>query len=192
MSKTHCDISMSVDGFITGPNAGVGNPLGDDDGRLHAWMFESKTDADAEVLAEAYERTGAIIMGRRMFDVGVEPWGDPPPFERPVIVLTHERQAPMEMQGGTTYYFNDGLETALAQAKEAAGARDVGIWGGADVMRQYLQAKLLDEIQIHLVPVLLGDGTTPLFAGLPTGLIELERARTIATPAATHLRFVVR
>lgn len=191
MSKTHCDISMSLDGFITGPNAGVGNPLGDDDGRLHSWMFESKTDADTEVLAEAYERTGAIILGGRMFDAGVEPWGDPPPFERPVIVLTHEPRAPMEMQGGTTYYFNDGLEAALAQAKEAAGGRDVGIWGGGDVMRQYLQAKLLEEIQIHLVPVLLGDGT-PLFSGLSAGRFELERARTIATPAATHLRFLVR
>jgi dihydrofolate reductase len=191
MNKTHCDISMSLDGFITGPNAGVGNPLGDDEGRLHAWMFEGKTDADAEVLAEAYQRTGAIIVGRRMFDVGVEPWGDPPPFERPVIVLTHEQRAPMEMQGGTTYYFSDGVEAALAQAKELAGDRDIGIWGGGEVVRQLLQAKLVDEIQIHLVPVLLGNGTS-LLAGLPAGVAELERARTIATPAATHLRFLVR
>jgi dihydrofolate reductase len=191
MSKTHCDISMSLDGFITGPNAGVGNPLGDDHGRLHSWMFERNTHADSDVLSEAYERTGAIVLGRRMFDVGFEPWGDPPPFERPVIVVTHEHRPPIDMQGGTTYLFNSGPPAAHAQARDLASSRDVGIWGGGEVVRQFLQAGLVDEIQIHLIPVLLGDGT-PLFAGLPPGAIDLQRTRTIETPAATHLRFVVK
>jgi len=191
MSKVHCDISMSVDGFITGPDEGVESPLGDDAGRLHDWMFAEKTAADTEVLDELYARTGAILMGRRMFDVGVEPWGDPAPFERPVFVLTHEARDPMAMQGGTTYSFvTDGIEAGLQQAKAAADEKDVGIWGGANIVRQYLKAGLLDEIQIHLIPVLLGEGVR-LFEGLGRERIELERTRTIETPSATHLRFTV-
>ena len=182
---------MSLDGFITGPNEGVGNPLGDDEGRLHDWMFARATDEDAEVLDEAYARTGAILMGRRMFDVGLEPWGDPPPFHRPVFVLTHETQDPMLMQGGTTYHFvADGIEAALERARAAAGKKDVGIWGGANVMRQYLKAGLLDELQVHLVPILLGEGVR-LFEDLGRERIELKRIRTIETAAATHLRFEV-
>jgi len=191
MTKVHFDISMSVDGFITGPDEGVEKPLGDDDGRLHDWMFARKTNADAEVLDEVYARTGAILMGKRMFDVGVEPWGDPPPFERPVFVLTHEPREPMPMQGGTTYTFvTGGIEAGLEQGKAAAGERDVGIWGGANIIRQYLRAGLVDELQIHLVPVLLGEGVR-LFEDGGRARIELERTRTIETPAATHLRFEV-
>src|SRR4029450_11190653 len=159
MTQVHFHISMSLDGFVTGPNEGVGNPLGDDDGRLHDWMFDAKTEANAEVLEEVYARTGAILMGKRMFDVGVEPWGDPPPFERPVFVLTHEARDPMPMQRGTTYNFvTEGIEAGLQQAKAASDEKDVGIWGGAHIVRQYLKAGLLDEIQIHLIPVLLGEG----------------------------------
>jgi len=191
MGKTHCDISMSLDGFITGPDARAGNPLGDDDGRLHDWMFAMATDEDAKVLDETYARTGAILMGRRMFDVGVEPWGDPPPFQRPVFVLTHEERDPMPMQGGTTYHFvTDGVDAAHELATAAAGERDVGIWGGAGVMRQYLRAGLLDELQIHLVPILLGEGVR-LFEELRRERIELKCIRTIETTAATHLRFQV-
>jgi dihydrofolate reductase len=116
-------------------------------------MFDEKTEADAEVLDEVYARTGAILMGKRMFDVGVEPWGDPPPFERPVFVITHEARDPMPMQGGTTYNFvTGGIEVGLEQAQAAAGERDVGIWGGANIMREYLKAGLLDQMQIHLIP----------------------------------------
>jgi dihydrofolate reductase len=191
MGMVHLDISMSLDGFVTGPDEGVEHPLGEDRGRLHDWMFARRTDADAEVLDEVYARTGAILMGRRMFDVGVEPWGDPPPFQRPVFVLTHEQRDPMPRQGGTTYNFvTDGIAAGLQQAADAAGQKDVGIWGGADIARQYLEARLLDEVQIHLVPVLLGEGVR-LFDGLGREQIELERTRTIETPAATHLRFTV-
>src|SRR5262249_60419710 len=103
MTTTRSEISMSLDGFITGPNDGVGNPLGDDDGRLHEWMFGQATDADAHVLGEAYARTGAIVMGKRMFDVGVEPWGDPPPLRGlPVFVLTHAARDPTRPPGRTT------------------------------------------------------------------------------------------
>jgi dihydrofolate reductase len=192
MNKVTCDISMSLDGFITDPNAGVGTPLeGNDPGRLHDWMFDAKTDADGDVVAERYASTGAILIGRRMFDVGFEPWGDPPPFARPVFVLTHERRDPLPMQGGTTYSFvSDGIEAGLEQARAAAGGKDVGIWGGANVIRQYLRAGLLDEMGIHLIPILLGDGIR-LFQDLGTEEIEFRRTRCIQTPNATHLGFEV-
>jgi dihydrofolate reductase len=191
MSRVTLDMSMSLDGFATGPNEGVGNPLGDDDGRLHAWVDAAKTEADAEVLDEIYATTGAIVIGKRMFDVGVEPWGDPPPFGMPVFVLTHEAREPQPMQGGTTYEFvSDGLEDALARAREAAGERNVGIWGGPNIAQQYLEAGLVDELQIHLSHLLLGQGVR-LFGNLD-GPIELEQTRTIAAPSATHMRFSVR
>ena len=118
MTRVHCDMSMSLDGFITGPDEGVQKPLGDDAGRLHDWTFDSRTEADAEVLDELYARTGAILMGRRMFDVGVEPWGDPPPFHMPVFVLTHEARDPIPRQGGTTYTFvTDVIEAGLERAR---------------------------------------------------------------------------
>jgi dihydrofolate reductase len=190
MTTVYFNLSMSLDGFVTGPGEDVEEPLGHGGERLHDWMFAGKTDADAEVVGEVYARTGAIIIGKRMFDVGVEPWGDPPPFGMPVFVLTHAPREPMPMKGGTTYNFvNDGLDAALRHATAAAGEKDVGIWGGAAVARQYLEAGLLDEFEIHLVPILLGGGVR-LFEGAEP--IELERTRTIETPTATHLRFRVK
>jgi len=192
MTTVHFDISMSLDGFITGPGEGAGKPLGEDAGRLHEWMFAAKTAADAEVVEELYARTGAILMGRRMFDVGVEPWDDPPPFHGlPVFVLTHKARQPLPRQGGTTYTFvTDGIGAGLAQAKAVAGEKDVGIWGGAKIIQQYLNAGLLDEMQIHLIPVLLGNGVR-LFEDLGPERIELKATRAIETPAARHLRFTV-
>lgn len=114
MGKATLHTSMSLDGFITEPNEGAGNPLGDDPGRLHDWMFDAKTEADAAVLDEIRASTGAVLIGRRMFDAGFEPWGDPPPFRMPVFVVTHEERQPLPMQGGTTYTFvSDGIEAAL-------------------------------------------------------------------------------
>jgi dihydrofolate reductase len=126
-----------------------------------------------------------------MFDVGVEPWGDPPPFGMPVFVVTHERRDPMPMQGGTTYRFvTEGIQAALEQARAAAGGKDVGLWGGGRVISGALKAGLLDEIQLHLVPLLLGDGRR-LFVDVDDRRIELERTRTIETVSATHLTFRV-
>ncbi len=191
MGKVTADISMSLDGFVTEPNPGAGNPLGDDPGRLHDWMFSKKTATDAEIVDEIYATTGAVLIGKRMFDVGVEPWGDPPPFGMPVFVVTHESRESLPRQGGTTYHFvTDGLEAALADARAAAGDKNIGIWGGANIVTQYLQAGLLDEIQIHLIPVLFGGGRL-LFEGLPSG-IELEIVRVLDTPEATHIRYRVR
>jgi dihydrofolate reductase len=192
MSKLTADISMSLDGFITDPKASVGTPLeGNDPGRIHDWQFDAKTDADAEVVAELYASTGAILIGRRMFDAGFEPWGDPPPFGRPVFVLTHDTRDPLPMQGGTTYYFvTNGIEAGLEQARAAAGGKNVSIWGGANIIRQYLVAGLLDELDVHLAPVLLGDGIR-LFEDLGREQIELRSTRCIQTPGATHLRFEI-
>jgi dihydrofolate reductase len=186
MGKVIFDITMSLDGFITDPNEDVEDP-----GRLHDWMFDRRTDPDRAIVDHTYERTGAVVIGKRMFDLGFEPWGDPPPFRMPVFVLTHEEREPLPMQGGTTYTFvTGGIETALDAARAAAGERDVGIWGGANVIQQYLSAGLVDEGQVHLVPVLLGEGIR-LFENLGSDRIELERTETIETPAATHLRFDV-
>jgi dihydrofolate reductase len=191
MGKVTLHISMSLDGFITEPNPGVGNPLGDDPGRLHDWMFDAKTETDAAVLDEIFASTGAILIGKRMFDVGFEPWGDPPPFGMPVFVVTHEERAPLPMQGGTTYTFvTDGIEAALELARAAAGDKNVGIWGGANITREYLRAELLDEMQIHLIPLLLGGGVR-LFEDLGPEQIELRRTSSIDTPSATHFRFEV-
>ncbi len=191
MSKVYAEQSMSLDGFTTGPNVRVGNGMGDDGDRLHDWRFDAKTETDAKVFDEFRASTGAVIIGKRMFDVGFEPWGDPPPFRMPVFIVTHEKREPLPMQGGTTYTFvTDGIEAALELARAAAGDNNVGIWGGANIIRQYLKAGLLDEMQIHLIPILFGDGIQ-LFEGLDPEGIELRKVSSIDTPGATHFRFEV-
>jgi dihydrofolate reductase len=192
MGKVYCDISMSLDGFITGPNVRIGNGLGDNGERLHDWMFDAKTDVDARIVDELYATTGAVVLGKGMFDVGFEPWGDPPPFRMPVFVVTHESRDPLPMQGGTTYTFVTGrIEAALDQARSAAGDKHVGVWGGAKIIQQYLNAGLLDEMQLHLVPIFLGGGIR-LFEGLTPAGIELKKLSVVDTPGATHLRYQVR
>ena len=182
---------MSLDGFVAEPDPGGDNPLGDDPGRLHDWMFSEKTATDAEIVDEIYAKTGAVLIGRRLFDVGVEPWGDPPPFGMPVFVVTHESREPLPRQGGTTYRFvTGGLDAALADARAASDEKDVGIWGGANIVTEYLQAGLLDELQLHVIPILLGNGVR-LFQDLNAAGIELRKTRSIDTPRATHLRFSV-
>jgi dihydrofolate reductase len=192
MGKVYCQISMSLDGFITGPNVRVGNGMGDDGDRLHDWMFDLKTDADAKIRDEMYATTGAVVLGKGMFDVGFEPRGDPPPFRMPVFVVTHEARAPLPMQGGTTYTFvTEGIKAALGLARAAAGDKNVGIWGGANLIGQYLKAGLLDEMRIDFIPILFGDGI-PLFEGLDRKGIKLQKMSAIDTPAATHIRYQVR
>ena len=199
MGKVTFDMSVSLDGFITGPGDGVEAPLGRGGERLHEWVYDLKswrgrhglpggaTGTDADVLEEAFATTGAVLMGRRMFDLGEGPWGDDPPFHNPVFVLTHEAREPLAKAGGTSFTFvTDGIESALEQARGAAGDADISIAGGANVVQQYLEAGLVDEFQLHLAPVLMGDGIR-LF-GRP---VELERSRVIDSPGVTHLRFGV-
>jgi dihydrofolate reductase len=192
-SVTKVVLDISVLGRVQSPGRTrvSGIPLGDDDGSLHAWMFSAGSDADHEVLGELYATPGAILMGRRMFDVGVDPWGDAPPFHMPVFVVTHEPREPMPMKGGTTYTFvSTGIEDALRQAKGAAADKNVAIFGGAGIFQEYLKAGLLDEMQSHLVAVVLGDGVR-LFDHLGAEQIELEKTRAIETPSATHLRLTI-
>jgi dihydrofolate reductase len=196
MTRLKFDISMSLDGFITGPNPRREEPLGDGGEQLHEWM-SGLTDLraghrtttgtpDADVIADAYDDLGALVMGRAMFDAGEEPWGDDPPFGMPVFVVTHRARETDVRRGGTTYAFvTDGIESALQQARDAAGTKDVGVAGGADLMRQYLRAGLLDELQIHLVPVLLGGGVR-LFEG---DQAQLECTRVVESVGVTHLRY---
>jgi dihydrofolate reductase len=199
MSKVKADISMSLDGFVTGPHDDLDTPLGEGGERLHEWLFGlaswrarhghegGEQSVDADVLEEAFARTGAVLMGRRMFDLGERPWGDEPPFRMPVFVVTHQPREPLVKDGGTSFTFvTDGIERALALAREAAGERDVSVAGGADVIRQVIAAGLLDEIQLHVVPVLMGGGVR-LFEGLDPADARFEQVRGIASPGVTHL-----
>jgi dihydrofolate reductase len=213
MARLTFDISMSLDGFIAGPNQTLEQPLGEGGEQLHEWavalasfrerhgMSGGETGADDDVWRESLASQGAILMGRRMFSGGAGPWeddpnadgwwGDDPPFRVPVFVLTHHARKPVTKQGGTTYTFvTDGIESALEQAREAAGDEDVHIAGGADVVQQYLGAGLLDEFQVHVVPVLLGSGVR-LFDELGTERPMLELTRVIGSPTVSHLSYRV-
>jgi dihydrofolate reductase len=214
MAKLRLDISMSLDGFVAGPDQTLEQPLGEGGEQLHEWAFRlaswrephglSGGDADAvdnEVVAEGLRATGAVIMGRRMFSGGEGPWeddakadgwwGDDPPFHVPVFVLTHHARETVVKEGGTSFTFvTDGVESALEQARAAAGERDVLLAGGANVAQEYLRAGLLDELQLHLVPLFLGGGVR-LFDGLGPEAVELETMRVIESDAVTHLMYRV-
>jgi dihydrofolate reductase len=214
MANLTLDISMSLDGFIAGPDQTLDEPLGKGGEQLHEWAFTTKTfrdthgrsggetNVDSKVLEEAFNSSGATVMGRRMFSGGEGPWendpnadawwGDDPPFHQPVFVLTHHARKPVDKQGGTTFTFvTEGIESALEQARSAAGGKDVALGGGASVAQQYLRAGLLDELQIHLVPVLLGDGVRLFENHLGTERRDIECTRVIESPAVTHLRYRV-
>lgn len=190
MGIVYFDMSMSLDGRIAGPHVSVERPLGDGGERLHDWMFEGKSADEARAFEEEIFRpTGATVMGRRMFDLGVDPWGDNPTFHMPVYVVTHAAREPLVKEGGTTYFFvTDGLESALNQARTAAGDKDVSIAGGADIVQQSLNAGVVDEIRLHLVPVLLGDGT-PLFDHLEFRQKWLTTLRVVEGDGVVHIRF---
>ena len=191
MGKVMLDLAMSLDGFIAGPK--------DDDQPdrelagldiLHDWRFGGQSSAETEAYeVEKFKPMGAGIVGRRMLDLGIGPWGENPTFHMPIFVLSHETRKPITKQGGTTYTFiTEGIESALQRAEEAAGGKDIMLLGGADVAQQYLKAGLLDEIHLHLVPVLLGEGIR-LFENIGTEQINLEQISVIEEPSVTHLRF---
>jgi len=197
MGSVVAEITVSLDGFVAGPNDSPELGLGEGGEQLHEWVFGLKSwrephgleggeeGPDADLVQNAFDRTGAIIVGRRMFD-NARGWGDEPPFRKPVFVLTHEPREPVE-KSGTTFTFVNGIESALEQAQSAAGDRDIGIGGGAQTIQQYLAAGHLDELLLHVVPLLLGGGVR-LFDGVG-GDVKLEQAEVIASPAVTHLRF---
>jgi dihydrofolate reductase len=192
MAQVICDMSMSLDGYVTGPNDSRENPFGDGAGSLHDWIFSAATDRDRELMEE-WQYTGAIVMGRRGYDKneGDGGWGDAGPLGKvPCFVLTHRPPPPERVAAPDVFTFvTDGVESLIARAQEAAGDRDIGVHG-ATVAQQCLRAGLLDEIVVHVVPILLGGGT-PLFGSLDTRPVTLERISVVETPAATHLRFRV-
>jgi dihydrofolate reductase len=189
-----CDIAVSVDGFVAGPNQRADAPFGDGvDGALHRWMFEAAQE-NADELA-VITRAGAFVMGRNMFSPGrggwdldwTGWWGPEPPYHAPVFVLTHHPRAAVEMAGGTTFHFvTEGFDEALRRARDAAGERDVAIAGGAATVNQALAAGALDELRLHVAPVLLGRGER-LFEGVPR--TELVPAAVRATELVTHLTY---
>jgi dihydrofolate reductase len=190
MGKVILNVSMSLDGYIAGPNHSVSKGMGEGGERLHEWMFKDvKTNPiNAGVVKEIFDTSGAFLMGRRWFDHGEKVWGASP-FNMPVFVVTH-RMRENVVQGNTIFHFiTDGIESAVRKAKAAAGDKNVTT-GGADLPRQLLKAGLVDEIHIALVPVLLGNGI-PLFDATIRKHIELERISVIEAPGVTHIRFRV-
>lgn len=188
MQRVIAGASISLDGYSAGPHAGINNPMGDGGSRLHEWIFQPDGD-DRELVA--YSSTGAQIIGKRMFDYGEKPWGENPPFHKPVFVLTHEPRDILVKEGGTTFTFvSDGIESALRQARIAAGDKNVGIGGGANTIQQYLRAGLLDELLLDVIPVILGGGIR-FFEATGNTRIELERVKAMLTPGVTHLWFRV-
>jgi dihydrofolate reductase len=210
MARLRFQISTSLDGFVAGPNPSEEHPLGEGGMQLHEWVVKlaawrkphgregGETNASSAVFEGAVENVGATVMGRNMFGGGPGPWGedpwggwwgDDPPFHTPVFVLTHHPREPLEKEGGTTFHFvTDGIESALEQAKEAAGGKDVALGGGADVAQQYLAAELIDELLLNVVPVVLGSGTR-LFENLADAEVDLEQVEVVEAPGVAHLRY---
>jgi len=209
MGRVRCQISISLDGFAAGPEQSAENPIGIGGMRLHEWALATRTwraqhgqeggedGVDGDVVARSTEGVGAYIMGRRMFGGGEGEWdtswkgwwGEEPPFHAPVFVLTHHPREPLAMAGGTTFTFvTDGIESALAQAREAAGDLDVAIAGGASAVRQFLSAGLLDELQLHIAPVLLGAGERLLENVGDPELVPIDLA---GSSRATHVTYRV-
>jgi dihydrofolate reductase len=201
MGKVVLDMSVSLDGIGAGPNSNEVDRMGAGGERLHAWFpfydpeqestagVPAAGEADARMVRELFAATGAVVLGKRTFDLGLEPWGGTP-FPVPCFVLTHEARDDLVTNTGTFAFVTDGIERAVRRAQAAAGDKDVLVMGGPTVARQAVRAGLVDEIRLHLVPVLFGAGTR-LFDDLGTKHIELEPTEVVASPAATHLRFRV-
>ena len=214
MGKLIVDISMSLDGYVAGPDQTLDEPLGRGGELLHEWALATRSwreshgrsggesGLDSDVVDEHVSRTGATIMGRRMFSGGEGPWesdpnadawwGDEPPFRHPVFVLTHHARDHVTKAGGTTFTFvTDGIQSALEQAREAAGDKDVAVAGGGEAVQQYLRAGLVDELQVHVAPVLLGGGAR-LFGELPGAPAGLECTRAAGSPSGVaHVAYRV-
>jgi dihydrofolate reductase len=213
MTPITLDITMSLDGFVAGPEPSMEDPLGKRGEQLHEWVFGlaswrqahgmdgGETGPDADLVSEHVASYGAVVMGRRMYSGGAGPWeGDPnaggwwgedPPFHVPVFVVTHHARESREMQGGTTFHFvTDGIDAALDRAQAEAGDKDVHVAGGADVVQQTLAAGRFDQLTVHVAPVLLGSGTR-LFENVDGSRVKLELLPVPASRAVTHLRYRV-
>jgi dihydrofolate reductase len=189
MGKIYANMSMSLDGFIAGPNVRVGNGMGDGGDDLHDWIFAGKSEAEIQAfMDDQFASVGAVLMGRTMLDVGIGPWGDEPVFHAPVFVVTHHPHDPIVKAGGTTYTFvTAGPDAALRMARETAGDKDIRVEGGAGILREYLHAGALDELRLHVVPILLGDGVR-LFTDAADRSVELMATGNVDESGVAHLR----
>jgi dihydrofolate reductase len=206
------NIAMSLDGFVAGPNPSEQDPLGEGGMQLHEWVFElaawrephgregGVVNESTPIVEGSQANVGAILMGRNMFGGGPGPWGDDPwngwwgdepPFHAPVFVLTNHAREPLALQDTTFHFVTDGISSALAQAKEAAGDKDVALAGGADVAQQYLSAGLIDELRLSVAPVLLGSGTRLFDGGAGAGA-ALEQVQAVQAPGVMHLIYRVK
>ncbi len=211
MGTFRFQVAVSLDGYVAGPHQSVENPLGVGGMDLHRWLFDLEVwrasegeeggdiNASTAVMEEVQANIGAVVMGRNMFGGGPGPWsenppwrgwwGEDPPYHTPVFVLTHHPREHLEMEGGTTFFFvTDGIESAFDQAKRAAGGKDVLLAGGADAVHQYLAAGMVDEFDLHVVPLLLGDGER-LFENV--GGLKVEQIHAVEAPAITHIKYRV-
>jgi dihydrofolate reductase len=210
MSKVRVHISVSADGYVAGPNQTLEEPLGVDGERLHDWAFALKAfrephgmdggevNESTPVVEERLANVGAEVMGRGMFGGGPGPWGDDPwpgwwgddpPFHIPVFVVSHYSRAPLSLSDTTFTFVTDGIESALEQARAAAAGKDVTIGGGANIINQYLAAGLVDELELHTVPLVLGGGAR-LFEGVGPDL-KLDLVRAVQAPGVTHVKYRV-
>ena len=189
MTGVLLSFTMSLDGFIAGPNVGKAYPMGEGGEHLHEWLFKgSDKEPDASMSREMLERGGATVLGKRTYDVGLPHWRDTP-YPTPSFVLTHEKREPQPMKSASFVFVNDGIESAVRQARKAAGDKDV-ILMGAEVSKQALKAGLVDEIFLQLSPLLLGRGTR-LFDGVDQSRIRLDCTRAVQSPYVVHLRYKV-
>lgn len=205
MRRVFVSVGVSLDGYIAGPNGGAANPLGDNGTAIHDWVFrqrgfrwhlgwgdDGETGPDNDVFMAIYNRTGANIMGKKMFIVGEANWPENAPFHCPVFVMTREERTPWERPGGTTFYFTrDSLENVLEKSKTAAGIKDVRISGGANVIQQFLNAGLVDELIVHQSPVLMGGGVR-LFENIDKNKVCFENMSVISSPGVTHHYYLVK
>lgn len=213
MTKVTAQMSVSLDGFYTGPR----DPGGMSDWmkgreapgffRVTRWVVDAMgwrerlgfaggvRSVNSEIVEETFAAAGAYVMGRRMFDAGEVPWGEDPPFRAPVFVVTHRSREVLEREGGTSFTFvTEGVERAVALARKAAGGKDVAVAGGGELLRQVLAAGLLEQLELHIVPVLLGEGQHLFDASLGIGPgegIELVPSRVVEAPEVTHVRYTV-
>ncbi|HEV7388287.1 MAG TPA: dihydrofolate reductase family protein [Gemmatimonadaceae bacterium] len=214
MSKLRFRISMSLDGYVAGPDQSVENPLGIGGENLHEWVFPlrfwremqgkpgGEVNASDQFLRDSHANIGATIMGRNMFGGHPGPWkasnpwngwwGKNPPYHRPVFVITHHPREPLRLEGGNTFNFvTDGIESALEQARRVTGEKDVEFVGGAAVANEYLNAGLIDEMDLSVAPILLGAGAR-MFDGVGDALRHFALERTVAEPKVTHYKFIRR
>jgi dihydrofolate reductase len=204
MSKVFADMVITLDGFVAGENRGVKNPMGENSMAMKEWIFALRafrkhlhlgdggdTGPENDMLEATFARIGANIMGRRMFEEGEAHWPEDAPFHRPVFVLSHKAREPWVRKGGTTFYFvTDGIASALKKAREAAGSKDVRICGGADCVRQYLNAGEVEELTLHVSQSLMGKGLR-LYDGLDANRFSLEQTGALVGKAVTHLTYKV-